>query len=386
MKAILLVGSDFRLVPLGRLEQLSSRREVIQARLLEWRAHGLVRGAVLVATCNRFEVLLELADRPLPDLRQELLGVGADFPLHEHADGEALEHLLGVTTGMHSLVFGEEQIQGQVRGAFRTAEDLGMLSRRLHMLQTRLLGTARKLRHGIGLDHRPRSVAALAVERLLGQGSRFAVVGAGETGHLLVELMTRRGLPAPLVVNRTLARAEGLAEHFGGTAMSLAEFLCERPQLDGVVFAVHCPAPLWHAKDASGVRVVVDISQPSALADDVVTNATTTVHRLDDFAARAAQEQQQFDAAREVGLTEVRAFAAQLWQEIASARPNLGRVVDLHVEGAIAEFEHALHGDLRHLDERDREVVRGIMLRLAKRNAHHHICDLRQFVGAGTAR
>ena len=57
---------------------------------------------------------------------------------------------------------------------------------------------------------------------------------------------------------------------------------------------------------------------------------------------------------------------------------NLGRVVDLHVEGAMAELEHALNGKLSHLDERDREALRFVLLRAAKRNAHYHIQDIRQ--------
>jgi hypothetical protein len=81
---------------------------------------------------------------------------------------------------------------------------------------------------------------------------------------------------------------------------------------------------------------------------------------------------------RETALVEVRALAGQIWAEIAQGTPNLGRVVDLHVEGALAELEQALRGSLRHLNEADREHVRAILLRTAKRNAHYHIQDIRR--------
>ncbi|MBZ0152260.1 MAG: hypothetical protein K8J09_12085 [Planctomycetes bacterium] len=377
MNAIQLVGSDFRRVSPSRLEQLSGRREEVQARLIEWKNRGIIRGGLLLATCNRFEVLVEL-DAPAPgDFARRLLAVDADFPLHEHCGLAAVEHMLGVTAGLHSLAFGEEQILGQVRTAFRAAEEFGMLSQRLHMLCTRLLGTAREVRHRIGLDHKPRSVASLAVEQLMHAGPRLAVIGAGETGRLLLEIMQRRHLPAPLVVNRTLERAEALAVHFGGRAMSLAEFERQRPALDGVVFAVHSPKPIWHAADAVGVRVVVDISQPSVLGEDLVSTADCAVSRLDDFAARALAEQEHYLAIKTVGAAEVKALAGPLFREVADGRPNLGRVVDLHVEGALAELEQALCGKLRHLSTDDREALRGVMLRAAKRNAHHHIRDLK---------
>lgn len=385
VNAIQLVGSDFRSVTPSRLEQLSGHREEIQARLLEHKARGVLRGAVVLATCNRFEVLCEVAEGHSLDLRTAILGLGDDFPLHEFEGCAAIEHMLGVTAGLHSLAFGEEQILGQVRNAFRTAEEFGLLSRRLHMLCTRLLGTAREVRHRTGLDNRPRSVAALAVEQLFGRGMRFAVVGAGETGHLLLDIMHRRHLPAPLVVNRTLARAEALAAHYGGRAMSLHEFLQARPELDGVVFAVHSDKPLWDAAAAAGVQVVIDISQPSVLAPDLVSTPGCAVFRLDDFAERASAEQQQYAATRTIGLAEVAALAATLWSEIAAARPNLGRVVDLHVEGAMAELEQAFQRGLRHLSAADREAVREVMKRAAKRNAHHHIRDLRHLTAPEVA-
>ncbi|MCA8975655.1 MAG: hypothetical protein KDC98_13115 [Planctomycetes bacterium] len=381
VNAIHLVGSDFHLVSPSRLEQLSAHREEIQARLLELRNRQLIRGAVMVATCNRFEVLIELAEGVAPDFTRAALGVEADYPLHAHDGQAAIDHMLGVTAGLHSLAFGEEQILGQVRTAFRTAEEFGLLSRRLHMLFTRLLRAAREVRHRIGLDHRPRSVAALAVDQLAFAGPRLAVVGAGEMGRLVLEIMQRRHMPAPLIVNRTLPRAAALADHFGGTAMALHEFLAERPELDGIVFATGSSGALFAAEDAAGLAVVVDISQPSVLAPDVRAVDGLQVFNLDDFARMAAEEQAQYAAIKATGLCEVEALAGQIWRDVDAGRPNLGRVVDMHVEGAMAELEHALSGRLSHLAAADRETVREVLLRAARRNAHHHICDLRQLAG-----
>ena len=50
------------MAPPSILERLSLRSESIQARLLELCEEGRLRGALLIPTCNRLEVLLELAD------------------------------------------------------------------------------------------------------------------------------------------------------------------------------------------------------------------------------------------------------------------------------------------------------------------------------------
>lgn len=381
MVRMLLVGSDHQLVPPSQLTGLSRRSEAIQARLLELKEQGIVRGAVLLSTCNRVEALLELEQSVVHGFARVVLGCDAAFPVRSLDDAAAVEHLLAVACGLQSMAFGEEQVLGQVRQAFRTAEEFGLLSRRLHMLRSRLLSAARELRHRTGLDQRPRSVAAMAVDQVLLAGPRIAVVGAGETGRLVLEIMRRRGASQPLVVNRTPARAEALARHFGGETMALRDFLAGQPPLDAVIFAVRSAEPLLCAARAraQGLKAVADISQPSVLAADLRSVPGLQVCDLDDLARISTQQREHYAATRDTALHEVHALAAQVWQEVGHARPNLGRVVDLHVEGALAELEQAFHGRLGHLSPADREAVRSVLLRCARRNAHHHIRDLRQF-------
>jgi hypothetical protein len=52
--------------------------------------------------------------------------------------------------------------------------------------------------------------------------------------------------------------------------------------------------------------------------------------------------------------------------------------VDLHVEGALAELERAFGGPLSHLEGIDRERLRTLMTKTARRNAHIHIQDLKR--------
>jgi glutamyl-tRNA reductase len=390
MGALVLAGSDHSLVPPSRLRELGARLDRLQAELLGRKANGELHGAVLLRTCNRIEIVVDPAVELAPEELWQMLGCDDAFP-HRCLQGAAVvEHCLGVASGLHSMVFGETQIQGQLREAFKTAEEFGMLSRRLHMLRSRVVAAARDVRHRAGLDNGPRSVASLAVDQLLEGGPRIAVVGAGETGQLLVDILHRRRIKGVLIVNRTLSKAEALAQHYEGRAMSLHDFKHSRPELDGIVFAVHSAEALLTRERAAGLRVVVDVSQPSVLAQDLrcasgdlrannlrVASGPRIVD-LDDLAAIAAAGKAQHEAVRETALAEVRALAQRIWAEVDSGTPNLGRVVDLHVEGALAELDEALRGKLSHLADSDREMVRSILLRAARRNAHYHIQDIRR--------
>jgi len=381
MGALVLAGSDHSLVPPSRLRELGARLDRLQAELLERKANGELHGAVLLRTCNRIELVVDAVADIAPEDLWRLLGGDAAFP-HRCLQGAAVvEHCLGVASGLHSMVFGETQIQGQLREAFKTAEEFGMLSRRLHMLRSRMVAAARDVRRRAGLDNGPRSVASLAVDQLLEGGPRVAVVGAGETGQLLVDILHRRRVRGVLIVNRTLSKAEALAKHYDGRAMSLHDFKHARPALDGIVFAVHSADALLTRERAAGLRVVVDVSQPSVLAADLRSASgagSPRVIDLDGLAAIAAAGKAQHEAVRETALAEVRALAQTIWAEVDAGTPNLGRVVDLHVEGALAELDEALRGKLQHLTDSDRETVRSILLRAARRNAHYHIQDIRR--------
>lgn len=372
------------MAPPSILERLTLRSEAIQARLLEMSEVGSIQGALLLSTCNRVEALVELdddvSDEFIDNLVPELLG--DDVPVHTFADGQAVDMLLGVTAGLNSMVFGEAQILGQVREAFRAAEGLGLLSRRLQMLRTRLLPAARDLRRRVGIDNRPASVASRAADQVITAGTRLAIVGAGDTGRLVLETLHRRQVRDVLVVNRSLPKAEALARHHGGWAMSLSDFQRRRPELDGVVYAVSSDKHLLDCDTACGLRVVVDISQPSILAPALREASggpdMPLVVSLDDLSAMAAEQERGYAEIREVGIVEARAVARRLWDEVRDGRPDLGRVLDLHVEGALAELEQAFGGQLSHLAASDRERLRTLITKTARRNAHFHIQDLKR--------
>ena len=101
MSETVLVGSNHKLEPFPKLQDLLVRREEIFAGILAMQERGKVLGGVLLTTCNRVEILLdgELGGRPVA---AELLG--SDLATVELRGGDAVAHLLRVATGIHSQV------------------------------------------------------------------------------------------------------------------------------------------------------------------------------------------------------------------------------------------------------------------------------------------
>lgn len=372
-----LLGCDHRLSPLKALGAVREHHATLTARLLDLCQHGVAHGAVLVDTCNRVEVVFEPADAlaaaTCKAVVREVLG---DLPLHEYEGQAAVEHLVCVATGIDSLVPGEEQILGQVTRAFRAAADAGMTNGHLQSLCARVVAVARTLRGQRPLHGVPGSVAALAAHLVREQAQRVAVVGAGVMARAAAEEFHRLGTEV-WFVNRTVQRAEGLAAHFGGVALGLDEFLAAPPDVQGIVLALGGRELHLPLARLPSLRAVVDVSQPAVLDSAVRARADLRVLDLDGLGphAKAACH------ALEQWVEDCRALATGhakvLWHGLGHSGQGLGHVVDLHVEAARDELKKAQRHGLSSLDEQLFATVATLVERVARRNAHLHIQDLK---------
>ena len=116
------------------LERLSSDVHAVASELVGSTAHRFVSGAVVLATCNRFELYLEVDDAAnTPAARSAAAHAVADRSgytaaqvdthLRVRTGTDAASHLFSVASGLDSMVVGEREIQGQVRRALTAALD-----------------------------------------------------------------------------------------------------------------------------------------------------------------------------------------------------------------------------------------------------------------------
>ena len=142
---LLCLTANHRNASLDILERLSVGAPSATRALVE--DEFFVSGAVVLATCNRFEAYLDI-DEPLTggeavavesvvDAMAEASGVSADLlraSVAVHSGADAAAHLFAVTSGLESVVVGEDEISGQVRRALDTARDQGLTSSELERL------------------------------------------------------------------------------------------------------------------------------------------------------------------------------------------------------------------------------------------------------------
>ena len=124
------------------------------------------------------------------------------------------------------MVVGEPQILGQVKEAYRAAEEAGTLGSALNALRNRTLAAAKRARTETGIGANAVSVSHVAVElarKIFGdlRDKNVLLVGAGKMSELAARRLVQGGARATVVVGRTLERADALAAALGGRAAPL---------------------------------------------------------------------------------------------------------------------------------------------------------------------
>lgn len=203
------VTAHHRVTPLPILEKLAADHEGIAAQLVA--EFDCVTGAVVVATCNRFEAYLDL-EEPLTaaseigfEIVLEQLSERTGVPLAElepslqiHTGMRAVEHLFAVAAGLESVVVGETEIAGQVRTALEDARRAGTTSRDLERAFQQASQTSRGVRAATGLESVGRNLAEFALELASSrvdswESARVVLIGTGRYARVAVAALRRRG-------------------------------------------------------------------------------------------------------------------------------------------------------------------------------------------------
>ena len=249
-----LLGINHQTAPLELRERLALDAAGVAALLREVCHDPAVAEAVLLATCNRTELYVATPDVTAAEAATRQLfarAAGDRAPLmpafaYARSGDLAARHLLRVAAGLDSMILGEHQILGQVREAQARAQEAETLGPLTHRLWSTALHAGKRARAETDIGMGAVSVAQAAVclaERVLGdlRGRNVLLIGAGDTCRLAARHIADRRPARVWVANRTVARADAVAEAFGGDALGLDAIARVLPEVDAVVSATRAP-------------------------------------------------------------------------------------------------------------------------------------------------
>lgn len=257
--------------------------------------------AVILSTCNRTEFYLETDDNGLMALESWLKGdqslsQTAEAALFTLNNEEAIRHLFRVACGLDSMVLGEPQILGQLKDAFRQAEQSATVGPQLNRLFHHTFSVAKKVRTDTEIGTSPVSVAYAAVNlanQFFAEFSKHTalLIGAGITIELVARHLHSKGIGRMFVANRDFGRAQNIAAQFDGYALPLSEIEGTLPEADILISSTASTEPVVTTEQMrSAIRArkrrpifAVDIAVPRDLEDGIAELDDVYLYTIDDL-------------------------------------------------------------------------------------------------------
>ncbi len=323
-----MLGCSHHATPLEVREQVAfSPSQVVEAL-------GVLKGLypdgelVLLSTCNRVELYvggMEVEGVPeiveLERFLSDFHGVGVrtiQTYFQGREDESAIEHLFSVASSIDSLVVGESQISSQVSNAYETSRSMGFAGSVMHTLFQHANLVSKRVTNETEIHRRRISVPSVAVSEVASEfferfdDKRVVVIGSGEMGVDTLEYLMDAGAKSIDIVNRSLERAEAVAQRFGVRAAVWDQLDSLMVQADMVVSTTGATEPIMtesrfrgiHAKRTRGNLLILDLAVPRDFEAGIGRIPSVYLYSVDDLQSvcqrNEAFRRQQFPKARRI--------------------------------------------------------------------------------------
>ncbi|MEE2749873.1 MAG: glutamyl-tRNA reductase [Myxococcota bacterium] len=313
---IVAVGLNHHTAPVEFRERLAMDSLQLPVHLSALLDQGLAEESVILSTCNRVEVYALVRDsdpgRGIVSYMAGLQGVNdkksrSHFFCHE---GEAaVAHLFRVASSLDSLVLGEPQILGQLKGAYFAAQEAQAVGLVLRRLMRQAISVGKRVRTVTRIGQEPVSVGTAGValaRQVFGNldGRTALVVGAGEISELVSKALIGAGVEELVVANRTFENAQALAARVGGIAVPYEQLSRYLAQVDVAIASTASQRPILTRKELQPVirarrykpLFLLDLSVPRNIAADVNDLEGAFVFNIDDLGEVASRGRQRREA------------------------------------------------------------------------------------------
>ena len=253
--SLITLGINHKTAPLDLRERLAFTPQSLPEALLSLKNLEHVEEASILSTCNRTEIYCATTnnnDQAIIQWFSQFHGLD-EKQIKEHiylyAHEETIRHAMEVACGLDSMVLGEPQIAGQMKEAYARANENGTIGQLLGKLYQRVFAVSKQVRTDTDIGSSPVSVAFAAVslaKQIFGdlKPTTVLLVGAGETIELTTRHLHSQGVNKIIIANRSLERAQKLADEFGGEAISLQHIATHLHRSDIVISSTASPLPI----------------------------------------------------------------------------------------------------------------------------------------------
>jgi glutamyl-tRNA reductase len=396
---IVIVGLNHQTAPVGVREQVAFADEVLDFATQRLRAVEGIDEAAIVCTCNRVELVAcspdgEGAVQRLRDfLRAAQVTPAVDIEpcLYAYRGRQAVRHLFRVASSLDSMVVGEPQILGQLKGFYARAARVGATGTVLHRCFHKAFSVAKRVRTETHVAGRAVSVSSAAVEltrqifdRL--EDKTAMLIGAGKMAELAARHLLTQGVGDMIVTNRTFDRAVELARDFQATPVPFEHFAKYLQLADIVIgstgatsFVLTPPLVQDALRERKGRPIFcIDLSVPRNFDPRINEIDNVYLYDIDDLGGVAADNMgarvREAEKAERIVSEEVDAFWR--WLDHLDVVPTIVALREKAEAIRRVELEKTLKL-LKDLSPRDREALEALTAAIVNKLLHAPIARLK---------
>jgi len=266
-----------------------------------FKKNSSVSECVIIQTCNRIELFATSDNHNVDEIKStwaSLTGLEDNAfkdTLEVCENRDAYEHLLKLTSGLESLVVGEEQILGQIKESISAARKVNASGKRLNKLFERSIKIGTRIRNSTGIGRGGISLGSMAVKLAEEnvddiKSKHVLLIGTGEAATMVAKSLKKRGY-AFNVTSRTLERSVGFSQTLGGKPIKFEDVLSGFNNYEVIFVATTAPYFLVsfdRMKDGmqnkkSGT-MILDLSNPRTVDEKVATIPGIKLMNIDQIA------------------------------------------------------------------------------------------------------
>ncbi|MDD3984376.1 MAG: glutamyl-tRNA reductase [Methanobacterium sp.] len=268
---ILNIRVDHKTADISKMEKSSQKLESVFNYIHD---KYPVKEYLKINTCNRAEIYMVLGECSIENIQFD------DFVIE--TNDNAMEHLLRLSSGLESMIIGEDQILGQIKDAQKRGVKEGCCKEVLNTIFLKAVHVGQVVRKKTKINEGSLSIGSAAVELAESvhgdlKCKKVLIIGAGKMGTLVAKALAEKNLKAIVVANRTHDRAVELAKELGGSAIHFDKLDEAMADADVVISATGSPHPILTYEKIKDVvplniiskMVMVDIANPRDIEENV---------------------------------------------------------------------------------------------------------------------
>ena len=289
----------FRKSPIHILERFAFKD--LPNAFLTFKKHSSVSECVIIQTCNRIELFAASDNHSIEKIKStwaSLTGLEENAfrdTLEVCENKDAYEHLLKLTSGLESLVVGEEQIIGQIKESILVARQAQASGKRLNKLFDRSIRIGTRIRNSTGIGRGGISLGSMAVKLAEEnvddiKSKHVLLIGTGEAATMVAKSLKKRGYTFN-VTSRTLERSIGFSQTLGGKPIKFEDILSGFNNYDVIFVATTAPYFLvtfdkmkQAMKNKKTGTMILDLSNPRTVDEKVAVIPGIKLMNIDQIA------------------------------------------------------------------------------------------------------